>query len=94
MNDVVVLNVAEEGWLDQAVSLALEHHIICTGSVHSLRWFGTQLIAQLGKQPDTETCPVYGQHIENLEQFAYQLGLSTTWGAHLATTGGAISEGF
>ena len=74
------INVCGSSWKKQVVDLACENHLFCTGKRSDLQWFGTNLIAELAKLPDTETSTIYGKLAINLDDFCYQLCHSTPWG--------------
>lgn len=86
------INIFSRDWQTHAIQLSLNNHLICTGKLSDLQWFGTQLIQELGEIKHSQTSPLYGKLINNMEQLCYQLCHATPWGFDMGTNWNAIQD--
>lgn len=86
------INIFSGDWQAQTVQLSFDNHLICTGKQSDLQWFGTQLIQELGGIENSQTSPIYGKLITNMEQLCYQLCHATPWGFEMGTNWNAVQD--
>ncbi|CCG53174.1 Hypothetical protein KQS_06050 [Flavobacterium indicum GPTSA100-9 = DSM 17447] len=79
--------IGNDEWLETSKELVNSSNIICltkdnykTCDYNPLIWFGTNLTQFLSRIGDSEVCPLFGKHINNIDDFAYQLCRTIPWG--------------
>lgn len=87
-----IINIDSDNWQEVVMNLAFSNHLVCTGSLKDLQWFGTNLIQLLGQQSGTETSPIYGKLAVNFDDFCYQLCHSTPWGFEMGRNLNAVVD--
>jgi hypothetical protein len=87
MQHIDTADIEQDAWLHASKALLDSSNIICitkegykTRDQNPLIWFGTNLAQFLASNGHTEVCPLFGAHIHNIDDFAYQLCRTIPWG--------------
>ena len=80
MKTIELGEISEYDWIREGANLALNKNLICMTKPEfekddylPLQWFGTNVIQELAKGGNTEICPLYGNQINSVDDFCYQL---------------------
>jgi RNAse (barnase) inhibitor barstar len=91
--------IGEGEWLHVSKELVDRSNLICitkeefkTSDYNPLIWFGTNLIQFVARSGDSEICPLFGKHINNVNDFAYQLCRTIPWGFEMGRNIHAIYD--
>ena len=91
--------VRDSKWLNESKKLVNTSNLICitkddfkTAGYNPLIWFGTNIAAFLAEEGDTEICPLYGKHINSIDDFGYQLCRAIPWGFEMGRNLDAIYD--
>jgi len=99
MQQIDTGDIGQNKWLHTSKALIDSSNIICitkdafkTTDYNPLIWFGTNLTQFLAKDGDSEICPLFGRHINNLDDFSYQLCRTIPWGFEMGRNLHAIYD--
>lgn len=92
-------DIEQDKWLYTSKELVDRSNAICltkeefkTTDYNPLIWFGSNLSWFLSKHGDSEVCPLFGKHINNIDDFAYQLCRTIPWGFEMGRSLNAVYD--
>jgi len=92
-------DIGKEAWMHSSKALVDSSNLICitkeefkTTDYNPLIWFGTNLIQFLAREGKSEVCPIFGRHINDIDDFAYQLCRTIPWGFEMGRDTHAIYD--
>jgi len=92
-------DIGQYTWLHTSKTLVESSNIICitkeefkTNDYNPLIWFGTNLVQFLATSGASEVCPLFGMHINNIDDFAYQLCRTIPWGFEMGRSLRAVDD--
>jgi hypothetical protein len=85
--------ILEDNWFDEALRLLLQTNlIVISTSNDELQWFGSFLAQFAACEGSTEIALLYGNHINNLDDYCYQLCRSVPWGFEMGRGIDAVND--
>jgi hypothetical protein len=83
----------EDNWFDEALRLLLQTNLIVISPGNDdLQWFGSFLAQYAACKGSTEIGLLYGNHINNLDDYCYQLCRSIPWGFEMGRGIDAVND--
>lgn len=99
MVQIETSEIRVDKWLRESKVLIDKTNIICltkeeykNADHNPLIWFATNLASFLTKSGDAEICPIFGRHINSIDDFTYQLCRAIPWGFEMGKNLGAVYD--
>jgi hypothetical protein len=83
----------EDNWFEQAFQLLQRTNLfVIASSGKDLQWFGSYLAQFAASKGSTEIGSLYGNHINTLDDYCYQLCRSIPWGFEMGRNINAVND--